>query len=213
MKSLLAAMFILTAALPLSGQTSAAPAQMPAEWTKEPVSYKDTPFGTTWEAFAAKNNLEYRNMWAIEYRVKDGKRTPDVLHCGTRKKGVVPAFCEAQMPLFADGTGVREIWEFDDGKLSGVSWFFHPDRYAKVREILVARYGEPQSVTSDKVGNRAGFETTQETVMWAGKKFRVIAAQYTSDFDHASVSFIDAVAQDARIAKEKANVEKAKTAF
>lgn len=47
-----------------SATTPSAPATTPQvleAWTQEPESYKDTPFGTTFEAFRQKNNLKWHH--------------------------------------------------------------------------------------------------------------------------------------------------------
>ena len=79
---------------------------------------------------------------------------------------------------------------FDSGGMDAVSLSFPTERFSTMKDIFMARYGQPNHRNNEIIHNRLGAMFTNETLSWDGARVKIRLEQYGSRLTHSSAIFM-----------------------
>lgn len=104
-----------------------------------------------------------------------------------------------------------ELWATTtDGSLQGIDLSANSKDYAKLKDLLVTKYGPPTTNAAGKVKTKAGAEFDNETLLWSGRKVTILLQKYSRDINTSS-AFVSNNEQTDRAAAKRES-EKASAA-
>lgn len=137
-------------------------------WDKEPSAYRKVPFG-----------LPYSEM--------EGRILLTGCKPGTREHEPGRRTCDGD-GFQSNGASVEDVFLFQDDIFVGATMSFDSDDYERLREIFLAKYGEPARLQTTRVTTRTGTRFDNETLNWDGGKVSVSLQRYGESLDKGSAT-------------------------
>ncbi len=137
-------------------------------WGKEPTVYKKVPFGMPYAEMEGRILLTGCHPSSRDH--ESGKRT-----------------CEGN-GFQSNGVSVDDVFLFQDDVFVGVTMSFDSDDYERLRDVFVAKYGEPGRLETTRVTTRAGTRFDNETMNWDGRRVSVSLQRYGESLEKGSAA-------------------------
>ena len=125
------------------------------KWRQEPKDYRGIPFGASEADVASKLKLN-----AAVACLLMGEQRGCIHHTSI------------------DDVKAMEVFQFEEDQLVQVFISFKADRYAKLRDLFIERYGQPAETWTEPYETVGGGDHTTEILEWHGDKMIVHIEQF-----------------------------------
>jgi hypothetical protein len=146
---------------------TATPTRLPA-WDREPAAYRKVPIGTAYADMQGRILLTRCRPDSKDH--EQGERT-----------------CESS-GFQSNGASVDDVFFFQDDVFVGVTMSFVSDDYERLREVFLAKYGEPTRLETTRISTRTGTRFDNETLNWDGGKVSVSLQRYGESLENGSAT-------------------------